>query len=171
MGHAGPSNPIDPGFLLRIAKGGNMPIPAGWKDIGGILTSPNGVTTKGAVRVYILGQLWDGGDWLLSPLTAAVQPDPLDPTSGAGYIQITREHIVVSIRPVAPATTWKTYTRYAGEAGLALARQLVDANTKASDLQTQIAALQAQLATAQSAATASAAAVAAHDALAAWLKS
>ena len=147
-----------------------MPVPAGWKDINALLTSPNGIATKGAVREYILAQAWDGGDWLLSPLTAAAQPDPLDPKSGAGYVQLTREHIVVSIRPVAPATTWKTYTRYAGEAGLALARQLADATTKVSDLQSQIAALQAQLATAQSATTASAAAVAAHDALVAWLK-
>ena len=100
-----------------------MPVPAGWKDIGGILTSPNGVTTKGAVREHILAHDWGGDDWLLSPMTAAVQPDPLDSNSGAGYVQITREHLVVSIRPVAPATTWKTYTRFAGEAGLALARR------------------------------------------------
>ena len=122
-----------------------MPLPAGWKDEGGALSNPtnNNVVTLGFRQFLLASPYWEPDDV------------PLENDTGIASVVFTTPSVGQGDRQTF-ARTRLGYTHTLGVFKVNVGQELLAREAQVTDLQTQVAALNAQLAAASSAGTLSA---------------
>lgn len=138
---------IHPKVSIPNSQGGtSMPLPAGWKDQGGVLSNPtnNNVVTLGFRQFILNSPSWDADDV------------PLENDQGVDAVVFVPPGVGHGDRQTF-ARTRLGYTPALGVFKVTVGAELLARESQVADLQQQVAALKAQLAGANGSGTLSAA--------------
>jgi len=133
-------------LFMYLQNGVTLMVPQGWSDDGTTLTAPNGVAVRLGFRDYVLSHTWDAGNWPIAPEQGVSLLEASNPSLGGGTQQVFRWSMLgwTAQRGVFMEWCGQELATVRGQLA-AVYPAYQQSKQQVTDLQAQIATLEAQL--------------------------